>query len=173
MFMRRIRRRRIKRVNPILIILLFLEFVFPQHLVFAQQAPDVVGIKPVVEVENQSVGSNTPQLPPEIISFPKAQDRKITKVIRVTATAYSSTRAQTDATPFISASGTHVFDGMIAANFLPFGAKVRIPDLYGNKQFVVLDRMHPRFSQRIDIWTESYYKAKQFGVRYVKMEIIE
>src|SRR5437868_1496729 len=34
-------------------------------------------------------------------------------------TAYSSTEDQTDDSPFITASGAHVADGIVAANFLP------------------------------------------------------
>src|SRR3989344_4334376 len=62
----------------------------------------------------------------------------------VTITAYSSRPEETDSTPFIAASGKRVFDGMVAANWLPLGTKVRIPELYGNKIFVVEDRMHAR-----------------------------
>ena len=62
---------------------------------------------------------------------------------------------------------------MIGANFRPLGAKVRLPDLYGDKQFIVLDRMNQRYSSRMDIWMDSYHKAKQFGVKYVRVEMIE
>ncbi|MBI2036999.1 MAG: hypothetical protein HYT14_01400, partial [Candidatus Liptonbacteria bacterium] len=55
----------------------------------------------------------------------------------VTITAYSSTPEETDSTPFITASGTHVRDGVVAANFLPFGTAVKIPELYGDRLFVV------------------------------------
>ena len=51
-------------------------------------------------------------------------------------TAYSSTPDQTDATPFITANGTTVHDGIIAANWLKFGTRVRIPDMFGDKVFI-------------------------------------
>lgn len=35
--------------------------------------------------------------------------------------AYSSTNGQTDGTPYLTAIGTPVRDGIIAANFLPIG----------------------------------------------------
>ena len=38
-------------------------------------------------------------------------------------TAYSSTPEETDDTPFVTASGTSVRDGVIATNFLEFGTK--------------------------------------------------
>ena len=40
---------------------------------------------------------------------------------RVWLTAYSSSVDETDDTPFITASGKHVRDGIVATNFLPFG----------------------------------------------------
>ena len=92
---------------------------------------------------------------------------------RVVVTAYSSTANQTDATPFTTANGTQVADGIIAANFLPFHARVRFPQIYGDKVFVVEDRMHPRFSGRVDIWMTSRAAAKKFGVkRNVLIEVL-
>lgn len=90
----------------------------------------------------------------------------------VVATAYSSTPDQTDSTPFITASGTHVRDGVVAANFLPIGTLIRIPEVYGDKVFVVEDRMHKRYSNRVDIWFPSRNEAKQFGVKQIVIELI-
>src|SRR5258708_6536739 len=59
------------------------------------------------------------------------------KTYKVRVTAYSSTPDQTDDTPFITASGYHVHDGVIAANFLPFGTKLTIPSVFGDKIFTV------------------------------------
>lgn len=87
-------------------------------------------------------------------------------------TAYSSTPDQTDSTPFITASGTRTRDGVVAANFLPIGTKVRIPTVYGDKIFVVEDRMNSRYWQRLDIWMETRQEALQFGVRTLPIEII-
>jgi len=90
----------------------------------------------------------------------------------VVATAYSSTVDQTDSSPFIAADGTHVYDGMIAANFLPFKTKVKIPDLYGDKIFTVHDRMNRRYDERVDIWFSSREAAKQFGKRTIRIEVL-
>jgi len=90
----------------------------------------------------------------------------------VTATAYSSTVDQTDDTPFITASGTYVRDGIAAANFLPFGTVFRIPDLYGDKVFVVEDRMNQRYWHRVDIWFPERQMAKEFGIKQIRIEII-
>jgi 3D (Asp-Asp-Asp) domain-containing protein len=91
----------------------------------------------------------------------------------VPMTAYSSTVDQTDASPFITASGTHVRDGIVAANFLPIGTKVRIPSMYGDKVFVVEDRMNSRYWIKMDIWMETREEALQFGVRTLPVEIIQ
>jgi 3D (Asp-Asp-Asp) domain-containing protein len=91
----------------------------------------------------------------------------------VIVTGYSSTPDQTDATPFITASGTQVRDGIVACNFLRFGTRVRFPQLYGDKIFVVEDRMAPKNSHKMDIWFASREQAKQFGVKPLKIEVLE
>ena len=94
------------------------------------------------------------------------------RTMRVTSTGYNSLPEQTDSTPFIAADGTRVYDGMVAANFLPFGTKIKIPDYYGDKVFVVHDRMAKRFSNRVDIWFEHKPDAIQWGRRTVAIEIL-
>ena len=102
----------------------------------------------------------------------KAEVKKTeTQKIWVTVTAYSSTPEQTDNTPFITAKGTKVRDGIVAANFLDFDTKVKLPEIFGDKVFVVEDRMHPRFSDRIDIWFPDTETAKSFGKRRTIIEI--
>ncbi|MCL5010621.1 MAG: 3D domain-containing protein [Patescibacteria group bacterium] len=97
----------------------------------------------------------------------------VKSVIRVVATAYSSTPEQTDDTPFITASNKSVRDGIIANNMLAFGTKVRLPELFGDKVFVVEDRMHWRKSDyRIDIWFANDEQSHDFGVKNTTMEIL-
>lgn len=91
----------------------------------------------------------------------------------VPVSAYSSTIDQTDDSPFIMASGNHVYDGAIAANFLPLGTKVKFPEVYDDKIFTVEDRMNKRYSYQMDIWMETRQEAKNFGVRKLKYEIIK
>lgn len=90
---------------------------------------------------------------------------------KIPATAYSSEVGQTDSTPFITASGTTVRRGVIAANFLPIGTRVRLPDLYGDEVFVVEDRMNARYNQRIDIWMEETADARNFGIYWTTVEV--
>jgi 3D (Asp-Asp-Asp) domain-containing protein len=87
-------------------------------------------------------------------------------------TAYSSTVDQCDDTPFITANGTHVRDGIVAANWLKFGTRVRIPEMYGDKVFIVTDRMHPRFDDRLDIWMAERSDAIKFGARRLTIEVL-
>jgi len=91
----------------------------------------------------------------------------------VIVTGYSSTEDQTDSTPFITASGSRVNDGTVACNFLRFGTRVRFPDIYGDKIFVVKDRMALKNSHKIDIWFTSRGEAIQFGVRQLKVEVLK
>lgn len=109
----------------------------------------------------------------EFGTFPDSKLVNPSYTIVVPATAYNSEPGQTDDTPFTTAWQTPVRDGIIAANFLPFGTKVKIPDLYGDKIFIVEDRMNARYDKRIDIWMEHHGDAIKFGLRNVKLEIYE
>ena len=93
--------------------------------------------------------------------------------IRAVITAYTSTPDQTDDTPFIAATGKRVYDGMIAANGLPFGTQIKIPSLYGDKIFTVDDRMNARYGLgRMDIWMDApRSEAMQFGLKVAEAEV--
>ncbi|MFH1522552.1 MAG: hypothetical protein ABIE43_01885 [Patescibacteria group bacterium] len=94
-----------------------------------------------------------------------------------TITSYNSEVGQTDSTPCITANGfnvcEHGIEDTIAANFLKFGTKVRLPELFGDKVFVVRDRMNKRYSNRLDVWMLNKQDAKQFGVKLAKVEVLE
>src|SRR6185437_4731658 len=68
----------------------------------------------------------------------------------VWVTAYTSDPDETSDHPLITASGGMVHDGVVAANFLPFGTEIMIPSLFGNKIFTVEDRTSQKFSGRVD-----------------------
>lgn len=96
------------------------------------------------------------------------------KKIKVIITAYSSTTWQTDDTPFTTANGSTVRDGIVANNMLPFGTELRIPELYGNKVFTVEDRMHSRKgSYWIDVWFPTLEQAQEFGIKETYIEVME
>ena len=93
------------------------------------------------------------------------------KTYTVWVTAYSSKLEETDDTPFITAHNTEVREGIIAANFLPFGTQVKIPKIFGNKIFIVEDRMHRRKKNFIDIWMPNKELAQNFGI-HKEVEIV-
>ncbi len=92
-------------------------------------------------------------------------------------TAYNSEIGQTDSTPCITANGfnvcEHATEDTIAANFLRFGTKVKMPELFGNRVFVVRDRMNERYGDRIDIWMADKADARAFGVKVAQIEILD
>lgn len=99
---------------------------------------------------------------------------KVVKQVRVVVTAYSSTPQQTDDTPFITASGSWVREGIAANNLLPFGTKIKMPEIYGEKVFVIEDRMHSRKGYyHVDVWFPSYIEAVNFGVKKTYIEVLE
>jgi 3D (Asp-Asp-Asp) domain-containing protein len=142
------------KANPELVIEEINKFVLKQNLASTDFAL----------VQNDSVLATRSPI------TPKTYKPKMVYV--VAATGYSSTPEQTDDTPFITASGTHVRDGVIAANFLPIGTIIKIPELFGDKTFIVEDRMNSRYWLNIDIWFSEKYLAKEFGLKVVKIEII-
>ena len=100
-------------------------------------------------------------------------DTKPHKEVKAVLTAYSSTPDQTDDDPFVAASGKRVYDGMVAANWLPFGTKIKIPALYGEKVFTVDDRMNARYGYgRMDVWLNgTRAQVNAFGVRRTVIEV--
>lgn len=114
--------------------------------------------------------------------FPISEERAPIRSRMVVATAYSSDPAQTDDTPCIPAMSRFDLcknfaesgvEDTIAANFLPLGAHVRFPEMFGDKIFTVRDRMNSKYNgqSRIDFWMNEKSDAIQFGVKRMKMEI--
>lgn len=99
--------------------------------------------------------------------------KRPTRVVMTVLSAYSSTPDQTDGNPFIAASGKRVYDGMVAANWLPMGTKIKIPSLYGEKVFTVDDRMNARYGYgRMDIWMNApRAEVNQFGIKHAAVEV--
>ncbi len=105
---------------------------------------------------------------------------KVDKVLKEsvhTMTAYNSEVGQTDDSPCITANGfnvcSHGIEDTIAANFLPMGTKVKIPELYGDRIFIVRDRMNQKHPNRVDVWMKTRTDALKFGVKVAKIQIIE
>ena len=106
------------------------------------------------------------------VSLPQENELRAVEEHWLTVTAYSSTRDQTDRTPYTTGWITPVRDGIAAINFLPLGSLVRFPDMFGDKVFVVEDRMNARYKYRADIWMPTRAAAKQFGLKYLRLEVL-
>jgi 3D (Asp-Asp-Asp) domain-containing protein len=51
---------------------------------------------------------------------------------------------------------------------------VKIPELFGEKIFVVEDRMNQKKGYyHVDVWFPSYWEAKNFGVKRTYIEILD
>ena len=77
----------------------------------------------------------------------------------------------------ITASGKHVKYGYVAANWLPFGTKVRIEGLgifevqdRGAKSLFGSKKNHIK---HLDVYMPTHKQARQFGVKYLKVEVIK
>lgn len=110
-----------------------------------------------------------------LIALPDLADPnpRVTRTMQVVITAYSSTIGETDETPFITASGGRVREGIVANNWLPLGTQIRIPELYGDKIFVVEDRMSwQKSNYHFDIWFSSHRAAENFGAKRTYVEVL-
>jgi len=138
-------------------------------------------------ITNKSTAkSSTQELNPELIqgianpellaqNYPllrTAEDESSKKTMKVLITAYSSSFEETDETPLITASGSYVRPGVVAANFLAFGTKVRLPEIFGDQIFIVEDRLHEKNNDRVDVWFPSKEEALKFGFKISEMEIL-
>jgi 3D (Asp-Asp-Asp) domain-containing protein len=149
--------------NFAVILAIMADLLFPKTVAAGSMLPDFTNLRQTKVFEEEAAKQDA--------HLGRANDKKPKKVIYVTVTAYSSTPDQTDESPFITANGTWVHDGTLAANFLRCGTKVRLPDYSGDKIYTVEDRMNQRYYYRADIWMETREAAKQFGVKKLKMEI--
>ena len=175
------KRRRIKKIKPeiefkdktvkkflisiviLLVILLILESV-QIFFQFKGLTKEKVVQRPVYIVESQPIDLDAYLREYFVTKTPK-------KTMYVTVSAYSSLTNQTDSAPHLTAIGTPVRDGIVAANFLPIGTVIRFPDRFGEKIFLVEDRMNEKFGFQVDIWMSNNEEAKKFGIQYLKMEI--
>mgnify|MGYP001116764385 CR=1 FL=1 len=109
-----------------------------------------------------------------LFSFaPPFQEKKVERIF-VLVTGYSSSENQTDETPHITASGTLVREGVVANNYLPFGTKIKLPALFGEKIFTVEDRLHwSKGNYLVDVWFENEEEALSFGVKKTYIEILK
>lgn len=170
-----------KKVVIILVFILFFDFLlFP----IPSLASELAGSSNVNQ-DQGTIVSEASDVNQEILvnimefngKLPKNDNVGIKWSEHFVVTAYNSDPGQTDDSPCITANNFNVCDSgvedTIAANFLPFGAKVKIPELFGNRVFVVRDRMNRRFSNRVDVWMVERPDAVNFGVKMAKIEVLK
>jgi 3D (Asp-Asp-Asp) domain-containing protein len=153
-----------------------------QHTFVAGMLIPLLGFMPALDAHTQEADDDPSSIQERLVllqtntllpvSSPIGPER-IAKTMRLYVTAYSSTPEQTDDTPFITASGKHVRDGIVATNLLPMGTKIKIPEIYGSKVFVVEDRMNSRLQEHVDIWFPTYAEAKNFGKKRASIVVLE
>lgn len=139
---------------------LFAAFVIP-HLVTQAQ---VTLIAPATAASGEDASPST--------AAPAAP--AIEKVLRLKITAYTSLVAETKSygSPYITADGSYVHDGVVATNLLPFGTKVMIPSLFGDEVFTVDDRMSAKLMDNMDVWMPTYRQAIVFGAHTADVEVL-
>ncbi|MFA5947266.1 MAG: hypothetical protein WC813_04590 [Patescibacteria group bacterium] len=106
-------------------------------------------------------------------ALPENKDRDGVSVRYMQVSAYTSRVEECDSTPFITASQTHVRDGVVATNQLPFGTRIKMPEIYGDKVFIVEDRMNTRYKNNMDIWMDDLATARHFGRKTVKIVVFK
>lgn len=108
------------------------------------------------------------------ISCSRKEENWIWHPIEVTASAYNSTRAQTNEQPNIAAWGDTLQPGMkciaVSRDLLKRGFKyntpVKLPGFDGI--YLVKDKMHQRWQNRIDIYMgEDLEKAREWGKKKI------
>jgi len=127
------------------------------------------------EVAMEEPAPEQPEI--QVADKKKPSKKKRTKVTRVVrATAYNAVPQQTDDTPEICAWGDRVRPGIIAISRdleksgLTRGKEVHIE---GIGKVVVMDRMHYRKRNQIDLYMEKYEDAVEFGVRELSISWTE
>jgi 3D (Asp-Asp-Asp) domain-containing protein len=163
------------RLLPMFMLAFWLNLCFP-HLAVAQSME--MDKETVVQLPVEAGDSEVLSAYPADPALPQVKIKQPRDKTKVWLTAYNSLPAQTDDDPCTTASGLNVCErnteDVIATNYkrLPFGTKVRFPELYGNKIFVVEDRMNQKYSSHADIWLKEREDAIHFGRKYVTMEIL-
>jgi len=171
-FMKTIRHFKQNQIEILVLIIVLFQLVFPYNFVSAQNIAQAETLPQTAEIESLAT-----DLAGKIELVKPARVYEVVKTYNVPVTAYSSTPDQTDSTPCITANGFDLCENneenVIAANFLPFGTKVRIPELFGDQVFTVQDRMNARYYYRADVWFKERQSAKNFGFRYAEIEVVE
>jgi 3D (Asp-Asp-Asp) domain-containing protein len=133
-----------------------------------------------------------PKPAPKPSSVTRATSSRSLLTVVVKSTAYNSLAAQTDSTPFVTATGARTRFGVVALSRdllrrIPYGSIVRIEDLgswsngrgrgaynrmLSGVNFIVEDTMHPRKRNTVDVWMPTRRAAIQWGARQIRVTVI-
>lgn len=174
----------VKAQAVLALLILIFEIMVPSNVVFAAEsvagtAPSGSGIligKEYIRPPEQSIVVLKDEDLEEGLKRAEQNRQSVNQPVGTTymmASAYNSVPWQTDGSPYHTAIGSMTRDGIVATNYFPIGTRLRFPDLFGDKEFRVEDRMNRRYSKTVDIWMEDIAEAKKFGRRYVKVEIVK
>ncbi len=163
-----------KRGRQVLLVAIFIASIFTFLL---PQAEILAAPALALPTEESNINLQPAAQATDLVKYQlPTNDIKVVRTKRVTVTAYNAVPEQTDSTPCITADGTDICQNknikVVAANWLPFGTKVRIPEYFGDTIFEVRDRMNPRYQDRLDVLLEGIPEAKQFGRRHLTVEIL-
>ena len=68
----------------------------------------------------------------------------------------------------VMANGEYPYVGAVASDDLPIGTKVRV----NGQEYVVKDRFGGGYTDRLDIFMDTYYEAIEFGRQWLNVEIL-
>lgn len=160
-------------VLSLLIAILSFQMVIPQTQAktINDQLSNVItqmGVMEIISNEYVVDGNHFPN------TFPESEKKPLFSK-KISVSAYNSLAGQTDDSPCIAARGYDLCsanqENVIAANFLPIGTIVKFPEIFGDKEFTVVDRMNPRYYYKADFWMRNYNDAIKFGTKYTTIEV--
>jgi 3D (Asp-Asp-Asp) domain-containing protein len=177
----------------VLIVSLFLLFIFSEGEALPKEGEKEMAVLSSVEEilqedletndialynETAVLAQSTPTYhKPRVLASQKPVENFERRWVRLTAYAPLDPNAQEgmcfSGNPMITASGTYVREGIVAANFLSFGTKIRIPSLFGDRVFTVEDRMSSRYTNTVDVLVSSKQEAMSFGIKRAYIEILK
>lgn len=169
-----LRSKTIKKLLKLLIFVLIFDYVLFPAPILASEIEKPKDILDIIINFNQRETYND-------LNFdnflPVHDDIRVVKRSFHAITAYNSEVGQCDNSPCITANGFNVCEhgkeDTIAANFLRFGTKVKIPELFGDRIFFVRDRMNKKYSDRVDIWMKNKSDAVKFGIKRAQIVVVE
>ncbi len=178
----------------VLVVSLFLLFIFSEGEALPKEGGKELAILSSLDEEmkeelnneaitlyndNSLIASSTPtHHKPQVLATQVEEKEEIQRMwVRLSAYAPLDPNAKEgmcfSGNPMITASGTRSREGIVATNFLPFGTKIRIPSIFGDRIFTVEDRMSSRFTNTIDVLVKTQQEAINFGTKRAYIEIVK